>query len=313
MSITITFRQASECVAADLGRVVHFKGFGRNIAFEEAESAALAECAVAAVVELRPDTLVWDGDSHHADSFTALIPRIWSICAPQLVMFLRDHEQDRQRVQHSWPSIAFDSASSSTAGTRRPSLRDEVVGECWPVGIECFLVKAGIRFDELGHLAMQATKGKDVVSVGGGPVVCSEFAATPSDVTYHLVPMSRRSDNPSGSKRKRWEACALCSLKDPPSNLKILQLADFAPASERVPSKAPPPELAQVSSIVSGAAEAVPVEAVHGSGAGSKPTEVFAPAAGSHPAASPAAACACEVRTPDLTPAAGSAPAESSA
>jgi len=45
--------------------------------------------------------------------------------------------------------------------------------------------------DKLGGLAMEATQSKDVVSFGGGPVVEKEFAQTPADVTYHLIPVRR--------------------------------------------------------------------------------------------------------------------------
>jgi len=198
---SITFRDVSECIAADLGRVVHIKGFGLRIAFEDEETASWGDCAVSAVSELKPDTLVWDGDSFHADSFTALVPRIWRSCAPRLVMFLRDKEKDRKRVQESWPSVPFIGEANEDSSQN----------------IDCFLLQADIKFDRLGQLALQATQAKDVIAVGGGPVVWNEFAAGSTDVTYGLVPLKRRTADGEG-----WESCALENLEAP--NLKILHL-----------------------------------------------------------------------------------------
>jgi len=192
---TIVFRPASEYREEEHGSVVHFKGFGQRIPFRDnQECQAWGEKAVELVTKMEPDTIAWDGDDFEETSFTAMIPHMYSKRAARLIMFLRDNDRDRERVLRTWSAASFHEA----------------------VRMDCFLVDGNIDFRKLGQMAMEHTKSKHVVSLGGGMVVEEEFATTPLDVTYHLCPVARRTTDFNG-----WEQCRLASKVAP--NLKVYQ------------------------------------------------------------------------------------------
>lgn len=197
---TISFHEAAEYNREAHGHVVHLKGFGQRIPYDDPKVAQLADIAVDKFVDLKPDTLVWDGDSFHHDSFTALIPRIYSHrrCEPKpkLVMFLK--KEDQERVNDSWLNVDFLNGS---------------------VTIECYLFASGISFRQLGILAIRKTQSKAVVSVGGGQVVSDEFDRTSAGVIYYYIPVQRRM-----SIGTDWESSALEEkfAEKPPKNLVML-------------------------------------------------------------------------------------------
>mmetsp|Transcript_114824 Transcript_114824/g.214932 ORF Transcript_114824/g.214932 Transcript_114824/m.214932 type:complete len:255 (-) Transcript_114824:261-1025(-) len=169
------WKRPVEIVYADLdsydpsrfGQVVHIKGFGSKIDFSDAETAALADRFVEFVAsELKPDTLVWDGDSFGDDSFTTLVVRLRRRTNAELVMFLRNADKDKDRVNGSWPAL------------------------CLPT--TCFLCASDIKFDELGAIALAKTQSKSVASFGGGVVVKEEFERASKEIMFHLAPAKRR-------------------------------------------------------------------------------------------------------------------------
>jgi len=193
--VTINFRPVKMCDPKSLGKTVHFKGFGQRIDFADGETSAWAECTLGEMASLAPQTVVWDGDSYSEDSFTSLLPQIHQACKCRLVMFLRDTDKDKERVLKSWSFVSF--------GPRQ--------------NIDCFLVDSDIHFEELGKLALEATRSSQVVAFGGGVVVEKEFAATPASVSYSMAAAKRKS-----SDGKSLEPCAL-ELKQAP-NLKHLKI-----------------------------------------------------------------------------------------
>jgi hypothetical protein len=84
---------------------VHLKGFALRINFDDAATAIAAENIVKFLHAMHPvgvdSTLkiVFDGDSFSAESFTALIPRIWTLMEDghflELVAHVRRSERDR--------------------------------------------------------------------------------------------------------------------------------------------------------------------------------------------------------------------------
>ena len=81
---------------------LHLKGFGLRINFsDEATAAARDDCVKFIVDTLKPQRLVWDGDSFATTSFTALVPLIKrQLPSVALVAYLKS--EDRGRFDESW-------------------------------------------------------------------------------------------------------------------------------------------------------------------------------------------------------------------
>jgi len=172
---------------ASYGKVIHYKGFGRFVDFEDEETAKLAAAVVDYIAGLRPDTIVWDGDSYAPDSFTFLIPQLLQRTGARPVMFLKDAEKPRNRIEKAWLPIGLDS--------------------------ECFLCAKDIPHDKLGEKALQSTQSTVVVCFGGGPVVEAEFKLAPESIIFHVVPVQRRLPDGPGTQRSALEGLNAPNLK----------------------------------------------------------------------------------------------------
>merc|ERR1712232_832624 len=117
-------------------------------------------------VNLRMDTLIWDGDDYKSDSFTFIIAKVLERMPNlRLAIFLRDRPEDKSRVQATW----------------------------FPIGVKlvCYLCPSDVDFDELGVIGLAASKSKTVVCLGGASIVGAEFDRAPQDVTFYYFPMTR--------------------------------------------------------------------------------------------------------------------------
>jgi len=185
----IHYKDVDSFDRASYGKIIHYKGFGRLVDFDDEATTKFAGVAVEYIASLRPDTIVWDGDSYASDSFTHLIPELLQRTGARLVMFLKNAEKARSRVERTWLPVGLD--------------------------LECFLCATDISHDKLGEKALQSTQSREIVCFGGGPVVEAEFKLAPEDIIFHLVPAQRRSKDGSGTER-----CALEGLTAP--NLKLV-------------------------------------------------------------------------------------------
>jgi hypothetical protein len=152
------------------GKTIHYKGFAGRLDFQDDVVQVEKKNAVDFFIEENPDTVVWDGDDHKQDSFTALIPDIYCNTHPRLVMFLRNTPEERQRVIKSWTQ------------TKPP--------------ITCYLLSGDLSFEELGSEALKATHSKTVFCFGGGAVLEKEWLTASKDVRFVLARTCRNSPDP---------------------------------------------------------------------------------------------------------------------
>eukprot|EP00928_Gymnodinium_smaydae_P046816 TRINITY_DN31208_c0_g1_i1.p1 TRINITY_DN31208_c0_g1~~TRINITY_DN31208_c0_g1_i1.p1 ORF type:complete len:315 (-),score=31.83 TRINITY_DN31208_c0_g1_i1:435-1298(-) len=155
----IVFMDVSELDTSLLGDTFHLKGFAARINYDDDNTIMEADSLMNLVLHHSFETLVWDGDSFQDDSFTKLIPDIYREQKTQLVMFLRNLPEDKERVEKSWGALKLP--------------------------IVCFLCDPDIGFQELGAEALRATQSKVVICFGGGAVVDEEIQAGSSDVSYY--------------------------------------------------------------------------------------------------------------------------------
>jgi len=167
------------------GLTIHLKGFAQRVEYNDSQTQAAAERMVKWIKELRPARVVWDGDNHSHDSFTALIPQIYNELLDyemQLIAFLR--ECDRDRFEDSW----------------------------WPIGLplRVHLCPSTLDFQKLGTYALEMTDSKTVGCFGGGGVVEHEYKCRPKeDVQFSVFPITRPSKMGDSTER-----CALEHYKD---------------------------------------------------------------------------------------------------
>lgn len=158
-------------------KVIHLKGFGGRISNDSVEAQALRSKLIDFMASETPVEVVWDGDSYAADSFTHLLPDVVVACGGtekvRLTAFLR--EKDQGRFQDAWSPLAL------------------------PITV--YLQDASIDFTELGGIALKATQSRLVVCFGGGGVVKDEFAKIPSEVIFHLFPVTRPTADKTGTEQ----------------------------------------------------------------------------------------------------------------
>jgi hypothetical protein len=168
---------------------IHIKGYGRGIDFTSQATQRLAQAVVAHVVAQKPQTIVWDGDSYHPSSYTALLPRIRAalLAADHRAVFVAYlKHRDEARFAASWQS-----APEGFAVDKIEFQRND------------------IDFTELGVIALAATQSKNVVCFGGGPVVGSEFAHADPSVQFHWWPVERPVRGDQGGALER---CSLAAV-----------------------------------------------------------------------------------------------------
>lgn len=143
--------------------VVHLKGFTKGLDFNDPRTSALAAQLVLLAATAR--TVVWDGDSYDEQSFTQLLPRIAQGGA-QVVAYLR--ECDKERFQRRWAA-----ASATMNGT-----------------IKVVLCDSNLSWEDLGIHALQLTRAKTVLCLGGGRVVAGEHARA-GNAKFHVFPATQ--------------------------------------------------------------------------------------------------------------------------
>eukprot|EP00051_Salpingoeca_urceolata_P033325 m.20161 g.20161 ORF g.20161 m.20161 type:complete len:280 (+) comp6105_c0_seq2:262-1101(+) len=144
------------------GMVVHVKGFGRRIDYVHETIAEERQSMLAALQGV--GTVVWDGDSLNADSFTALIPDITPRPA-SFVAFLKRADRERKRFVAAWTKFAEQVTSDGARFT-------------------CVLCDGIESYEQLGNVALLKTKAQKVHVFGVGPVVEKEMEMAPSEVEF---------------------------------------------------------------------------------------------------------------------------------
>jgi len=172
---TVELSMWDSSMVKQLGKTIHYKGFAARVNFEDQDTQIEKKRLMELFRHANPDTIVWDGDDYQSDSFTALIPDIYSSTHPRLVMFLRDTPEEKARVLASWTP------------TKLP--------------IACFLLNAELSFEQLGSEALQATQSKTIFCFGGGAVLEKEWQSASKDVNFVLVRTQRDGPNP-GDRRQ---------------------------------------------------------------------------------------------------------------
>jgi len=170
LSSSVEFSMWDSSIVKQLGRTIHYKGFAARVNFDDQDTQIEKKHLMELFRDANPDTIVWDGDDYQPDSFTALIPDIYSSTHPRLVMFLSDTPEEKARVTASWTP------------TKLP--------------ITCYLLNAELSFEQLGIEALQATQSKTVFCFGGGAVLEKEWQASPKDVNFVLARTQRDGPNP---------------------------------------------------------------------------------------------------------------------
>ena len=154
---------------------VHLKGFASGL-----DEAGQAFEAALALPELAAcEALVWDGDTHAEDSFTALIAALAQRRpALRLVAFLVEEEAASEAHARSMDGFA---RSWGSAG-----LLDRIERRTLAVP-----AGAASAWEELGVAALLKTGATAVVCLGGGACVRSEQLRAPANVTFTVVAADR--------------------------------------------------------------------------------------------------------------------------
>ena len=193
----IVFAPDSQWAAA--GAVVHLKGFAARVDPNDLCTCAAADALIRWIIECSPEVVVWDGDDHADDSFTALIPRIQKETDAKLAAFLLDG--DRDRFASSWGSFGL-----------------QITGYCCP---------AGLDWSTLGVYALKTTGSKSVACFGGGATIKREWDTIIEDETYAGVkfgvcPICRPTADQNGVEPTSLAGCTddrmLMLIEEPQEN-----------------------------------------------------------------------------------------------
>ena len=206
----ITFTELAEAKAKleALPRpIVHYKGFaarlcqpvtisppslGKAADFGKpdpvnlcAETESGVEALLRAVAGLGARTLVWDGDGLEDDSFTALIPLLATDVLPDLKLCAFLHEKRREKFIKAWSGFADAAGKQIDVYIVPPPGAEELK----------LIEKDHTRkFTALGIAGLRATAASEVVCLGGGAVLKSEYEHSrelPTPPRFTLVPVRR--------------------------------------------------------------------------------------------------------------------------
>jgi len=176
----ITLQPQAEFDPSGWGAMAHFKGFAARVDFTDAATAQAELACAKFVQEQGIETIIWDGDDLESGSFTTTILKLVELCKVRLVAFLR--EEDVARFKKSW-------ASSN-------------------LPISVFLVSNEVNWQKLGEVALQQTGAKQVVCLGGGPTLKSEYEHCPEGVVFHVACITR----PAADASLPWQATSIADL-----------------------------------------------------------------------------------------------------
>ena len=144
--------------------IIHFKGFGTNINFNNDKIKNLElKCIdlLYNLLSINGGSLIWDGDSFKNDSFTFIIPKLFNKCKninKQLLFLAFIKEKDIKRFTKSWNNkLKFNQKCN-----------DKIKFKLKPLSkIDNFI--------DLGVEALNITKSKIIICFGGGYVVNHEY------------------------------------------------------------------------------------------------------------------------------------------
>ncbi|KAJ1454880.1 hypothetical protein M885DRAFT_484165 [Pelagophyceae sp. CCMP2097] len=148
--------------------VVHLKGFGSRLDYDDCEVNAAAEVLLDALRQMEAGALAWDGDDLAEDSFTKLVLRA--------------------AVELDLPLVAFKYASEVDAfhASWRNAKRS----------ITCYVVDDAVgagekdRYAALGIAGLRATRAANALCLGGSSVTMHEMEASKS-CTFRLFACGR--------------------------------------------------------------------------------------------------------------------------
>ena len=176
MSGMISFlrKEAEEVAHLKTRNILHLKGFGRGIDFQNERTRRHAGRIVEMVrVQAKRTgslTLVWDGDSFEHDSFTRLIGLVQrDVAGVHFCSFLR--ECDKHRFEESW--------------------------RFFPANIHVVLMPAQFDWKLLGIQALRITCAKTILSFGGGPIALMEYEDSKTTKEWTIFDVQRRSKDGS--------------------------------------------------------------------------------------------------------------------
>lgn len=147
--------------------VVHFKGYGAGIDFENKATQDHKKVFLDLCKETFSNggTLVWDGDKYKMESFTELIPDISNLC--KNVDFLAFRKEDKvESFVESWNPVS-------------------------DMQIQVYPLKNIQNYEGLGKVAADMTGTKSIMCFGGGPTVGKEYKMYGPDIQWDLIPVTR--------------------------------------------------------------------------------------------------------------------------
>ena len=171
----ITVKRDHQYTRCSDSNTVHLKGFASRVNNNDPHTIAMGQLLLKQLTALQPARIVWDGDNFSNDSFTRLIPQIYSQLgsAVELVAFLR--ECDQERFAQSW----------------KPS----------ELPVSLYLCPSALDWQKLGTHALEVTGAQMVMCYGGGGTVADEFAAKPSaEVKFSMFAISRPTSDGSSTE-----------------------------------------------------------------------------------------------------------------
>ena len=201
MSITkVQHASCTSAIAALPKPIVHYKGFASRMLLkgaslpsaqlviddeghERAEIERLAEALIDAICDVKPATIVWDGDAFASDSFTALLPRICEhIPGVQLCAFAYSEWGD-DGFEENWAPVlsALPTKSPLTLVIVPSTEGDAAVSSSAPLAGHLPLNPHDYKYVRLGRFALEATGAKRIFLLGGGGVAVEESALALND------------------------------------------------------------------------------------------------------------------------------------
>ena len=163
----ITFRKLCDVNIAQIGPVVHVKGFASGIDFSQPAVSGAVEALCRFVDELQPWTIAFDGDHLEHGSFTQVVRRLAECGTRALLAFKYESPGAEEGVRRSWCDT-----SPQMTGVLVPAWEGEDM------------------FVQLGKTALECTGGKIAVCLGGGQTTATEASQTPG-VQFHVWPIAR--------------------------------------------------------------------------------------------------------------------------
>jgi len=145
----------------DPNATAHVKGFASGLAdLTEIELSGVVDIVANLLHKHCIQKIVWDGDDYGSDSFTCVLPKLQERMPDlKFMAFLSQCDKDKR-----WGNDkGFDGSWKSRLSK---NLNVVLVDDD---------IASGDRYDQLGILALQATRAKMVIAIGGGDILRQEY------------------------------------------------------------------------------------------------------------------------------------------